>query len=202
MTQRFADLRKIPREPALRLLALGNAKLGVDPGLPAAADVSAMLAVLDAQAARVDMLRLLSVALPARECIWWGCLAAGDLIGDAPPPPPLVAARAWVFKPTEANRDAARRAVETADIDDDTTLCANAVMMCDGKLGSGDLARHDAPAGALGTFIFAINAASYARAPDAAFNTRGDLLIDRALDIARGGNGQAGDAATTQGISA
>lgn len=200
MTMRFADLKKISRDPARRVLALANARLGTPLDAPTAAPVGDVLAELAEKAAWADMLRLLAAALPARECIWWGCLAAGDLVPEGGRvPPPLAAARAWVFKPTDENRTAAQRALELAEPDDDTTLCANAVVMCDGKLGTGDLGKLEGPAGALGTFIFAINVISLGRARPDAFEERANLLIDRALDIARGGSGRADKAGVASG---
>ena len=92
MSGRYADLRKIPREPARRLLARSNARLGTPITAPAAAPVDVVLGELEGAGAQVDMLRLLSVALPARECIWWGCLAAEDLLHGAEVPRPLAAA--------------------------------------------------------------------------------------------------------------
>lgn len=190
MSGRYADLRKIPREPARRLLALSNAKLGTPIAAPAAAPVDVVLAELEAAGAFVDTLRLLSAALPARESIWWGCLAAEDLLQGKPVPRSLAAAQAWVFKPTEENREAARLAVEGADVDDDTTLCAAAVAMHDGKLGGGELAHYDAPAGGRATMIFGMNLKSLGTATPESFAAHKERLIDRALDIARGGNGR------------
>jgi hypothetical protein len=189
MTERFANLSKLPQEPALRLLALANAKLTARPALPAAAPVPEMLAALEAAGARDDMLRLLAAALPVREAIWWGCLAAGDLVPPgAPVPKPLAAARAWVYSPTPENRDVARLAAEGAEVD--TVLAAAACAMCDGKIGPGELAAFDAPPGAVATFVFGLNIHSLSRAPAPLFDAHADMLIDRALDIARGGDGQ------------
>src|SRR5690606_28163821 len=142
---------KIPREPALRLLALANAKLSVPVSAPAAASVETVFAELDAAGANIDILRLISVVLPARECIWWACLAAEDLLEGREPTRALAAAQAWVFKPTDENREAARRAAETAGPEDDTDLCALAVSMCDGKIGPGELGQYDAPPGGTAT---------------------------------------------------
>lgn len=192
MTDRYAGLHKIPPEPALRLLALANARLQAQPATPAAAQVPAVLADMEARGAWVDMLRLLSAALPPRECIWWGCLAAGDLLAaGAKPTRALKTARAWVFRPTDENRAAARRAAEEAEPDDDTALIASACAMCDGKLGPGELAAHDAPPGAMASMVFALNVQSLGRSEPAVFGAYCDMLIDRALDIARGGDGQA-----------
>lgn len=188
--ERFADLKKVPRQPAARLLALANARLGTPVSAPASAPVEAVLAELSQKGALVDMLRLLSVALPARERVWWACLAARDVIGaGAEPPPPLKAAEAWVFKPTEETREAARAALELADVNDDTVHCATGVLYCDGTLGPGPLAEHAAPPGAAEICAFAMNVIALGKRPDD-FPVFGQLLVDRALDIARGGNGR------------
>ncbi len=189
MTDRFASLTKLPADPAARMLAQANAKLETKLSAPAAASVGTVLAELDQREAPVDMMRLLSVALPPRERVWWACLAARDVIGaDAPPPPPLRAAEAWVFKPTDENRAAARTAVEAAEVGDDTVHCANAVVFSAGTLGTGELARYPAPPGAAEVSAFAMNVLSLGAADD--FKARAALLIDRALDIARGGPGK------------
>jgi hypothetical protein len=190
MTDRFRDLRKIPRDPARRLLALANARLSVALAAPASAPVEEVLGELESREAHVDMIRLLSASLPVRECIWWSCLAGEDLFEGAGPPPPLEAAKAWVFKPTEPHREAARLAAGAAEIGDDTALCATAVAMHDGKLGGGELGRFDAPPGAAAAMAFAVNIIALGRSSPSAFAARRDALIDRALDIARGGNGR------------
>ena len=112
------------------------------------------------------------------------------MLGGRKTTPPLEAARAWVFKPNDENRQRARRAVETADIDDDTMLCAQAVAMCDGKLGPGDLAQYAAPAGGSGTAVFGMVLRSLGTATPETLAGHTDRLIDRALDIARGGDGR------------
>lgn len=199
MDERFAGLRKIPREPALRMLAHSGARLGTPLKAPAAACVEDVLEELDAAGAHVDMLRLLSVALPVRECVWWGCLAAEDVLGGRKAPPPLDAARAWVFSPNDENRQRARRAIDTADIDDDTVLCAVAVAMCDGRLGPGELAQYDAPAGGAATAVFGMVLRSMGTATPATLAGHTERLIDCALDIARGGDGRLDARSATAG---
>lgn len=199
--ERFANLKKVPRQPAARLLALANAKLSTPVAAPASAPIEAVLAELAEKDALVDMLRLLSVALPARERVWWSCLAARDVIGaGAEPPPPLKAAEAWVFKPTEEMREAAQAALELAEVDDDTVHCATGVLYCDGTLGPGPMAEHAAPPGAAEICAFAMNVIALGQRPEE-FPTFGQLLVERALDIARGGNGrvEAPQRAATEG---
>jgi hypothetical protein len=190
VSERFADLTKLPRQPAARLLALANAKLKTPLDAPASAPVEAVLAELEAKGALIDMLRMLSVALPARERVWWACLAARDTLPEgAPVPPPLKAAEAWVFKPTDENRAAAQVALEFAEVEDETVHCARAVQFADGKLGAGDLAEHQGPPGASETCAFAMNVIALGTRGEG-FQAFGAHLVDRALDIARGGSGR------------
>lgn len=191
MTGRFSDLKKLPKEPAARMLAMANAKLATRLNAPASATVETVLAELDEANAVFDMLRLISVALPPRERAWWACLAARDTLPEGVDKPSacLAASEAWVFKPTDENRAAARDAMERAESDDDTSLCAATVAMCDGRLGPADLAEHPAPPGASETSALGMNMVALGLHGDT-FEAYGQLLIDRALDIARGGNGR------------
>ncbi len=190
MSDRFAELTKVPRQPAARLLALANATLKTPLEAPANSPVEAVLTELDAKGALIDMLRLLSVALPARERVWWACLAARDTLPDgAPPPPPLKAAEAWVFKPSDETREAAIASLDLAAADDETVHCATAVQFADGTLGVGDLAEHQGPPGACETFAFAMNVVALGTRTDD-FEAYAAHLVDRALDVARGGSGR------------
>lgn len=192
MSKRFANLKKVPDEPAARMLAMANMKLETKLAAPASAPIDVVLTELEGKEARLDILRLLSVALPPREATWWACLAARDLIGEDPPivPVPLATAERWVFKPTEDNRIAARDAFETADMDDDTSFCAMAALYADGTLGPGDMNDAPAPPNGVSAAVLAMNMIA-ARTRADTFNAYLDLLIDRGLDIARGGSGRA-----------
>ncbi|MDN5787844.1 hypothetical protein [Pseudorhodobacter sp.] len=191
MSKRFENLKKIPDEPAARMLAMANTKLQTPIAAPASASVNVVLAELAGKDAKIDMLRLLSVALPPREATWWACLAGHDLIGKDPQivPPPLACAERWVFKPSEENRIAARDAFETADMDDDTTFCAMAALYAEGTLGPGDMNQTPAPVNGVSAAVFAMNLLSMKMNVDR-MQVHLDILIDRALDIARGGNGR------------
>ncbi|MES2846799.1 MAG: hypothetical protein V4804_03255 [Pseudomonadota bacterium] len=199
MAKRFDNLKKIPAEPAARMLANAGMVLRTPVKAPASASVTAVMDELDAAGAWLDMLDLLAIALPAREATWWACLAARDLVGhDAKKVPlSLEAAEKWVFKPTEEHRALARTALETAAIGDDTTLCAMAALYGAGTLGPDDLSDYPAPPNALALSVSAMNLKSAAHVP-ADMMKRAQRLIDRGVDIARGGNGRVDvDAATT-----
>lgn len=191
MSKDFSDLKKIPKQPAAKLLSLANARLGMKIKAPPSAGVDVVLKELTDADETFDILRLLSVALPPRERAWWACLAARDIVGldTSKPPAPLAAAEKWVFKPTDENREAARQTLDVAETDDDTTLCATIVAMCDGTLGPGDLSKFPAPPGGTESAAYGMNLLSLGEHSEN-FEIHCKLLIDRALDIARGGNGR------------
>ncbi|MEO9778842.1 MAG: hypothetical protein ABJH07_26560 [Sedimentitalea sp.] len=190
MSDRFKGLTKIPQEPAAKVLSLANVRLDTLIEAPASASAEVVLAELQSKEQWIDILLLLSTLLPARERVWWACLAARDYIGPKShkDPPSLAASEAWVFDPTEENRETARATLDHAYVDDDTVNCAVAVLYSDGTLGPGDLAEYPAPAGASELAAFAMNVVALGELSDK-FDAHVQLLIDRALDIARGGNG-------------
>ena len=112
MTDQFSDLTKLTRQPAARLLSMANAELETELVAPASASVEVVLRELSEKGALIDMMRLLSVALPARERVWWSCLAARDiLVAGAKLPPPAQR------KPPKPVRLRGRRPLTTRDIE-------------------------------------------------------------------------------------
>jgi Family of unknown function (DUF6931) len=191
MRDRFKDLIKIPDDPAAKMLARANTLLKTPIAAPASASAAVVLTELAEKGAMIDLLRLLAILLPPRERVWWACLAARDYIGPKSDkdPPPLAASEAWVFDPTDENRIIASDSLDHAYVDDDTVNCAISVLYADGTLGPGDLAQYPAPVGAAEAAAFAMNMVALGELSDR-FEEHGQVLIDRALDIARGGNGQ------------
>ncbi|MCA0872581.1 hypothetical protein LCL97_17240 [Seohaeicola saemankumensis] len=191
MSERFQGLVKFPTVPVAKLLSQCNVTLMTRLDAPASALADVVLAELDQKGALVDLLRLLAILLPPRERVWWACMAARDYIGPRSEndPPSLAASEAWVYDPSPENLDRARLTLDHAYVDDDTVNCALAVLYADGTLGPGDLAQYPAPAGASETAAFAMNMVALGELSDK-FEEHGRLLVDRALDIGRGGNGQ------------
>ena len=186
--QRFEGLRKLSTDPAAKILAAAGVKLQTPLEAPASAGVPRVLAELAGKGARLDMLQLLAHALPAREATWWACLSARDLCAGGRPSAAVAAAEAWVMRPGPETRARAREALDAAG-DDDAGLCAMAACFADGTLGPGELDDYAAPAGAVGGAVFGMALLSLfdeAADPD----RRGAWLLDRALDLARGGAGQ------------
>lgn len=188
MSKRFEGLKKIPEQPAARLLASANATLKTKISAPASASVQTVLAELEAEEAHVDMLRLLSVSLPPRECVWWACIAGRDVMGPDAQSKCLSAAEAWVFEPTVENRERLRLVLENESSGDATAPVATAAYYAPGNLGEGDMADMAAPIGVVSACCFGMNLKTLkvGPTPDRCFQ----VTIDRALDIARGGNGK------------
>ncbi|MEM8731342.1 MAG: hypothetical protein AAGF79_15640 [Pseudomonadota bacterium] len=191
MTDRFSGMIKVPQEPAAKLLARASARLTAPIEAPASASVDVVLAELEAKDELFDMLHLIAVALPARERVWWACLAARDYLGPKSDedPAPLKAAEAWVYEPSDDNRTMASDAIDAAYVDDNTIHCAMAALYSDGTLGPGDLAKFPAPAGVAEAAAFGMNMVALGELSDR-FEEHGRLLVDRGVDIGRGGNGR------------
>lgn len=190
MTDRFADLEKIPDEPAIRMLAIAGIKLDTKLNSPANASVETVMEELDEHGVFVDQLKMMAVALPPRERVWWSCLAARDILGDDAENPSLLAAEAWVRNPSAENRHACDVATAQADPDDLTSNCGFAALYSDGTLGtSGEAAVIDAPPGGSEISAMVMNVEAMGVREDDAIPYV-HMLIDRAADIARGGDGR------------
>ena len=189
MTDRFTGLEKIPNEPAMRMLAMANVALDTQLSSPANATVETVMEELDSVGAIVDQIRLMAVALPPRERVWWACLAAQDMVGDGEKTAPLLTAEAWVRKPSPENRHACDVAVNQASPKDQTVNCGFAVVYSDGTIGEGERAAIDAPPGGSAISAMVMNADAMGMREDDAMDYAA-MLIDRAVDIARGGDGR------------
>jgi len=73
-------------------------------------------------------------------------------------------------------------------LDDDTALLATAALYATGNLGPGDDVKDvPAPPSALSGCVFGMNMLTLETVEDA--NVQLQVILDRALEIARGGNG-------------
>ena len=188
MSEKFQNLIKIPEQPAARLLAIGTTKIEMKLKAPVSATVAVVLGELEKAEAYVDMIRLLSVSLPSRECVWWACIAGKDIMArEGYTSECLLAAEAWVFKPTNENRKRLHLVLENESGNDPAVLAATAAFYAPGTMGLGDMEEQPAPSGIVASCTFGINLLTIKLGPDP--DTRFKLIIDRALDIARGGSG-------------
>lgn len=188
MTSRFSDMKKIPNEPAMRLMADSRMKLETALESPASASVQTVLEELEKKEAWIDMLRVLGSVLPAREAVWWACVAARDICEKGKETACLKTSEAWVFEPTEENRAKVKTALEAVEMDDDTELVATAAFYAAGNMGLDELSEFEAPPGAVSSCAVGMNGKALETAEDVVQHI--NWLIDRAVDIARGGNGQ------------
>lgn len=197
---RYAGLKKLPEEPALKVISARKTKLTLPVETPGDIGFADLLSVLEERKDYQQALKVLAHSLPRREAVWWGCLGARDELGldaEASPPPALAAAEAWVLKPGEETRQSAHEVIEVEKAPKTARLIAMAAVYADGTMGPGVLADADAPPNAVGDLVFGIMLKAVYRAPEkAADNAR--LLLDRGLDIARGGNGKVAAPAETE----
>ncbi|SEK03271.1 hypothetical protein SAMN05444007_11266 [Cribrihabitans marinus] len=191
MSKRYEGMTKVPDMPAARMLAEHGFELDTRVKAPASAKPEAVLAELDDAQAWPDVLKVLAAILPARERIWWACLAARDLPGTDPDKPhaALAAAEDWVRRPTAENRERAQAALDHLKPKDPMGKLAMAVVYAEGTLGPGELSEMPAPPGGSQIMALMVNVdALKARREESKVYTQ--LVIDRAVDIARGGNGK------------
>lgn len=193
MTERFKNLKKVQDQPAARALAMCNFVLDSKLELPVKASIAETLNALEnTDDGSLDIFRVLSAILPAREGVWWACLATRDLASvsnNGGVSPILSATERWVFKPTEENLHSIKLALDSASVDDESSLCGTAALFANGRLGPGELNEFEAPPGASAMMIFGALVKSWSEHGDNLINHE-NLLIERALDLARGGDGK------------
>ncbi|WP_449232239.1 DUF6931 family protein [Azospirillum doebereinerae] len=161
---------------------------------PNAGTAAFLKALIDA-GLLVDAIRLLGMALPRREAVWWGCLAArGALAPDASPADiaALEAAEAWVYRPTEENRRATFAPAEAVNFQSACAYAAMAAFWSGGSLAPPEAAVVIPPGdGLTGTAAAAAVLMAAAAVPKEA-PARQRATLAQALDIANGGSGKVG----------
>ncbi|MEM7059653.1 MAG: hypothetical protein AAF557_18870 [Pseudomonadota bacterium] len=191
---RFSEMKKVPDAPASKFIAHGHVRLKTKLDAGPDASVEEVLTELYAKDKLPEVLLMLANCLPPREAVWWACVCARDMYPEngEEQPETLTTAEAWVFKPSEETRVAARLALDASTPGDKTKLCAQAACFADGTLGPGELEDYETPPGGFGASVFGmVMRAMYsdkAKAMD-----REVEYVDRAVDIGRGGNGKKAD---------
>jgi hypothetical protein len=188
--------------PKIRFAKAAEAVAGLDLSpeakkrLTPAITPGAFLKALLEEELLVDAIRLMAIALPRREAVWWACLLARRcIVPDAPPEEmaAIEAAEAWVYRPTEENRRATFAPAQALDFRTAGSYAALAAYW-----SGGSIAPPEAPVvvppgdGLTGTAAAAAVLLAAATVPaKAALRHRGAL--ERAIDIANGGSGRIGD---------
>ena len=185
----FKGLVKIEKRNAGEVVRLGKVKFPFRPETKPEDPVAHLIEELVAQNLLMDALKILALALPPREGVWWGCLAARDMLEPDTKTKALTAAEAWVFKPCQDTK----KALEPFSFffgDSDAMMCEagfNVPLPDDDEPPS-------APPFLPGLLIFTAQLHSF-YAPDypEEISRQGQILLSRGLDIAKGGNGQIGE---------
>ena len=194
MTSAFSGLVKIEKRSAGEVVRLGKVKVPFRPETQRDDPVAKLIEELVAQNLMMDALKILALALPPREGVWWGCLAARDLLLDGEKSKALLAAEAWVYKPGQEAKKALEAFVEDAETPDR--------MMCEAGFNVPLPDDETPPAGPPhlpGLLIFSAQLISFYEPdhPDE-INRQGQLLLGRGLNIAKGGNGQVGEESSSK----
>lgn len=189
--------------PKLRFARAAEAVAGLDlspeakalyaPNAPTAVFLKALI---DAEL-YADAIRLLGMALPRREAVWWGCLSARGALSAEPAPADvaaLEAAEAWVYRPTEENRRACFAPAEAMNFETACAYAAMAAFWSGGSLAPPDAAVVVPPGdGLTGTAAAAAVLIAAAAVPKE-ITARHRASLVQALDIANGGSGKVGAA--------
>ncbi|WP_247871983.1 hypothetical protein [Azospirillum sp. TSO35-2] len=159
------------------------------------AGTAALLKALIAAELYADAIRLLGMALPRREAVWWGCLAARGALPPEPKPADIAAleaAEAWVYRPTEENRRACFAPAEAMGFETACAYAALAAFWSGGSLAPPDAAVVVPPGdGLTGTAAAAAVLIAAAAVPKEVLARQRATLV-QALDIANGGSGMVG----------
>jgi hypothetical protein len=140
-----------------------------------------------------DAVFLMARALPKREAVWWGCLAARSVTGAATPPPTvaaLEAAEAWVFQPSEEKRRAAMERARATKFDHPGIWAAVGAFWSGGSMAPLNSppvppADHLTSVAIKGAVSLAAVAVEPQKAPE-----KYRHFLDQAIDIAKGGSGR------------
>jgi hypothetical protein len=140
-----------------------------------------------------DAIRMLALALPKREAVWWAatCVRA-TLPADAPPPAleALKAAETWVYKPTEENRWAAKERAERAGMDKPAGWPGMGAFWSGGSMVAAHLPQMlPGPAFTANAVAGAILMAAPLHDPNRVMELY-KLSMDDGIDIANGGTGK------------
>jgi hypothetical protein len=166
---------------------------------PAKALLTPQIGVADFLAALIaaelwrDAVQFMARALPKREAVWWGCLAARSVTGDDTPPPAvaaLEAAEAWVYQPSEEKRRAAMEKAQATKFDHPGIWAAVGAFWSGGSMAPPNLPPVP-PADHLTSVAIhgAVSLAAVAKEPEKAPEKYRRFLA-QAIDIAKGGSGR------------
>ena len=139
-----------------------------------------------------EAVQFLAMALPKREAVWWACLSARKAQNnqlEAERAAAVQAAEAWVVEPSEENRRKAMAAAEATEFQNSAGWAAVGAFWSGGSMAPPD-APEVPPAPELtgravgGAVLLAVAESGPENAED-----KYKFLLDRGIDIAKGGKG-------------
>lgn len=141
-----------------------------------------------------DAVRFLAVALPKREAVWWACLCARQTLGESPFPSDVKAvelAEAWVYRPTEENRQLTMPAAEATQFKTAAGWAAVAAFWSGGNISPAAGAIVPPADDLTGKAV--IGAVMLAAAQSGADQIKANyrLFLKKGIHIANGGDGRA-----------
>lgn len=140
-----------------------------------------------------DAIKVMARALPVREAVWWACVCTrqmAGLDGDKAQSDGVAAAEAWVYDPSDANREKAFEVVKTHDSTGGGTLCAMAAAYSAGNVPLGEGQSVDLDTSILPQLLTGAVMTAAAEQQGEAIKARLRLFLSSGEDIARGGNGR------------
>jgi hypothetical protein len=189
-------MNQIPPKLAVPLAPLVP-RLELDPdGEKAIAGADSAAAGVDrlvAAGRHQDAVKLLAIALPKREAVWWACMCA-RAVPDAGLPPPdaaaIEAAEGWVRRPDEASRRAASAAAEKTKFASPESWTAMGAFWSGGSMTPDGQMAVPPPDHLTATAVTgAVMLAAVRHAPDKR-QERLERFVVSARDIAGGGAGR------------
>jgi hypothetical protein len=141
-----------------------------------------------------DAVRFLASALPKREATWWACQCVRANIGETSPTASdlkaIELAEAWVYKPTDENRQATMTAAEATEFKSAAGWAAIAAFWSGGNISP---VPHSSIEPAEGLFSKAVvGAVMLAAVQDKVEKIKSNyqLYLKKGIDIACGGTGK------------
>ena len=185
----FPKLRFGSAEELHAVLAPGEEAGAVAESHPGAA---AYIAALTASGLLVDAIRYLAVALPHREAVWWACAARRRLPAAETEPEQAAwrAVEAWVYEPSEPNRQATYGHAEGLKFETAGAYAALAAFWSGGSLAPPETGQHIPPGDGLsGSAVGAAVMVCCVPGEAGTIADRHRLALEAGFDIARGGSG-------------
>ncbi len=191
----MSELKKIKAAKATEIVERFTLELEEDAQSHLAPEVSPQAFVERLVKAKLEeqAIKFLAFALPKREACWWSCLVArqaDDLESQPLLSSALAAAEAWVFKPSEENRQAALMSGEKAGFGNASAFAAHAAAWSGGSITPPDFDPVEPADDLTGKAVHCAMELAIYGGPPPGIKDRIALYLAMGLDIAKGGNGR------------